>query len=214
MDIGRFGELIKIRLKGSLPGSEAHIKMAPSDRIRGIYPAKANGETTTGAVLILLYQKANRIRTVLMQRPAYPGAHSNQISFPGGKSERDDLSIRETAIREAEEEVGVSGNEIRICGTLSPIFIPVSNIEVTPVVAITCTEPAFEPDPAEVSFIIEATIQELADPVIIKTKKMEISGQVVTIPFYELRGLHIWGATAMIISEFLEVYTALGSPLQ
>ncbi|UCG26684.1 MAG: CoA pyrophosphatase [Bacteroidales bacterium] len=116
------------RLHGELPGQDAHLKMAPSDRIRGIYPATPNNKTSQGAVLILLYAKEGSINTFLIKRPTYRGAHSDQISFPGGKSEKGDGSLINTAIREAEEEIGVVRGAIRIHGTLSPLFIPVSNI--------------------------------------------------------------------------------------
>jgi len=211
MDIVKFAEVLERRLSGDLPGFRAHQRMAPSDRIRDIYPSAPNEETSRGAVLILLYPIADRIHTVLMQRPEYPGVHSNQISFPGGKSEASDKHIQDTAIREAEEEIGVSGNDIRICGLLSPLFIPVSNIEVIPVVGFLFSKPVFTPDPDEVCFIIEAVIDELADPAIIKRKSMEISGKVISIPYYRVRDLHIWGATAMIISEFLETYSSLNT---
>jgi len=207
----QFAEVLERRLSGDLPGFRAHQRMAPSDRIRGIYPSAPNEETSRGAVLILLYPIADRIHTALMQRPEYPGVHSNQISFPGGKSESFDRHIQDTAIREAKEEIGVSGNDIRICGLLSPLFIPVSNIEVIPVVGFLFSKPVFIPDPEEVCFIIEAGIDELADPAIIKRKSMEISGKVISIPYYRVRDLHIWGATAMIISEFLELYSSLNT---
>ena len=206
MDLREVADRFELRLKGDLPGKDAHRKLAPSDRIHGRYPSEPNDKTSDGAVLILLYPKNTRIHTILIQRPDYPGAHSNQISFPGGKSEAGDKSILETAIRESEEEVGVTGKKIRLCGTLSPLFIPVSNILVKPVVGFSFTESTFTPDLNEVSFIIEAGLDELTDPSIIRQKKMEILGQDILIPFYDLRGFHIWGATAMIISEFLELY--------
>ncbi len=202
--------LLELRLRGKLPGVGVQERMAPSDRIHGKYPAKPNDETFSGAVLILLYPIENRIYTVMIQRPEYSGAHSNQVSFPGGKSEAGDQSITATAIREAEEEVGITGKKIRICGCLSPLFIPISNIEVTPVVGIQFSKPVFTPDPSEVSFIIETCMDELSDPSIIKEKSMEVSGQLITVPYYHYRGLHIWGATAMIISEFLEIYSNPG----
>ncbi len=209
MNINGLGDEFEKRLRGRLPGFRAHERMAPSDRTRGIYPSGPNEETSRGAVLILLYPKDNRLHTVLIQRPDYPGVHSNQISFPGGKSETGDKSIVETAIREAEEEVGVPGKKVRVCGSLSPLFIPVSNIEVMPVVGILFSKPFFTSDPDEVSFIIEAGIEEFTDPAIIRWKKIEVSGKIITIPYYPIRGFHIWGATAMIISEFTEIYSSL-----
>ena len=209
VDMNDFAGLLELGLRGKLPGVEAQERMAPSDRIHGEYPAKPNADTFPGAVLILLYPIEDRIYTVMIQRPEYPGVQSNQISFPGGKRERGDKSMVETAIREAEEEVGISGNKIRVCGFLSPLFIPVSNIEVTPVVGIQFSRPVFTPDPAEVSFIIEAGMNELSDPSIKKEKSLEVHGQLITVPYYQFRDLHIWGATAMIISEFLDIYSNL-----
>lgn len=206
MKLEKIAERFEGRLKGDLPGMVAHHKLAPSDRIHGRYPSEPNDKTSDGAVLILLYLRNTQIHTALIQRPDYHGAHSNQISFPGGKSETGDKSILETAIRESEEEIGVTGKKIRLCGTLSPLYIPVSNILVNPVVGFSFSEPTFTPDSNEVSLIIEAGLDELMDPSTICQKNMEILGQDILVPFYDIRGFHIWGATAMIISEFLELY--------
>lgn len=209
VDMNDLAALLELRLREKLPGVRAQERMAPSDRIHGKYPCNPNDETSIGAVLILLYPIEGRIHTVMIQRPEYPGVHSNQISFPGGKSEAGDQSILQTAVREAEEEIGISGKEIRICGFLSPLFIPVSNIKVTPVVSVQSSKPVFTPDPAEVRFIIEADIDELADPSIIKQKSVVVSGKAITVPYYRIKDLHVWGATAMIISELLELYLQL-----
>ena len=193
------------RLGGKLPGMKAHHKMAPSDRIHGIYPAKPDDKTTQGAVLILLYKEGNHLNTVLIQRPSYPGAHSDQIGFPGGKFEKRDGSLIHTATREVEEEIGIPARSIRIHGILSPLFIPVSNIEVTPVVGSISVSPELHPHPTEVKFTIKVNLADLSDPSIIREKRMDILGQRVRVPYFKLGAHHIWGATAMIICELIEI---------
>lgn len=209
MELGKVADELEWRLKGELPGSKAHEKMAPSDRIHGIYPSIPNEKTIPGAVLILLYMKEGHLFTVLIQRPSYPGVHSDQVSFPGGKSERGDETLIDTAKREAEEEIGVLFHAINIRGTLSSVFIPVSNIMVTPFVGSISSPPVFKPNQQEVKFIIEAKISDLANICPVKMKKIKVRGQEIRVPFYELGDIHIWGATAMIISEFIEIYNSI-----
>ncbi len=116
-----------------------------------------------------------------------------------------DISLAATALREAKEETGISEKEPLIIGQLTCLHIPVSNIEVYPFVAVTMKQPEFTPEPAEVKYLIETSLDELSDPQTRKTKMMQIAGMDIEVPYYDIRGNHIWGATAMIVSEFLEV---------
>ncbi len=196
------GFLTRLRsgLEGDLPGREAQYRMAPGTRRENEHARYKNA-----AILILLYKKDNRIWTVLMKRPEYPGEHSNQVSFPGGKSENADRDLRDTALRETKEELGIDESRIEILGRLSPLEIPVSGIEVLPFVGYYPGVPQFNPDPAEVQYLIETPLSDLLRPETRQVRIRTILCKLVKVPCYEISGNDIWGATAMILSEFLEV---------
>jgi len=156
-------------------------------------------------VLLLLYPCKEFIYTVFIKRTEYEGIHSGQISFPGGMFEKGDDSLAHTALRETMEETGMLFDEAIIIGKLTPLHIPVSNTEVFPYVAISDKRPAFAHDPAEVQYLIETRIDELLNPVNHKIKTMSIAGNEFEVPYFDIQNNHIWGATAMILSEFLEV---------
>jgi 8-oxo-dGTP pyrophosphatase MutT (NUDIX family) len=119
--------------------------------------------------------------------------------------EENDPDITFTAIRETEEEIGINRQEIEILGFLSPLFIPVSNMLVTPVVGYTAEKPVFRPQPGEVVGLIETAIEEFLKPEVVQDKIKIIRLTRAIVPFYNINGHHIWGATAMIISEFTEL---------
>jgi len=194
------------RLKEELPGSAIQYQMAPAirqplpeDMLKGLNP-KPSG------VLILIYPHDNELFTVLEQRPSYAGPHSGQISLPGGKKELIDKTIVDTALREAHEEIGINLADIELIGSLSDLYIPPSNFCVSPVVAFANKRPAFKIDPSEVASLIEVPLKILADKNIMKSKVMTLSGGfVIETPYYDIDGNVIWGATAMILSEFIHI---------
>ena len=155
--------------------------------------------------MILLYPHENKIHTVFIQRPEYDGVHGGQISFPGGKRESSDPDLIYTAIRETSEEVGVDPAEISVISTLTPLYIPVSNILVTPVVGWMERRPEFKHQEEEVVFIIEADIKTLNNPSTIKTKPFEIRGEMIDIKYFDYKNFVIWGATAMILNELFVI---------
>jgi 8-oxo-dGTP pyrophosphatase MutT (NUDIX family) len=187
-------------LKRRLPGAEAQYKMAPELRLEN-----PHGLYRNAAVMILVYIRAGRWYTVLMRRPEYAGAHSNQISLPGGKFEAGDADLIATALREIREETGIDDGLIRILGNLSRLHIPVSGIEVLPVVGYYPLAPDFQPDPTEVAYLIEVPIEELLNPKNTREKFRSIMCKLVKLPYFQIGEEHVWGATAMILSEFLEV---------
>jgi 8-oxo-dGTP pyrophosphatase MutT (NUDIX family) len=199
-----FAERLKEEMLKGLPGTKAHWYMA-SYRILKNFPLTPESDSTVAAVLILLYPYEGSIYTIFIQRPDYNGVHGGQISFPGGKKETSDKNIIQTAIRETHEETGINRSEIKVIGTLTPLFIPVSNIEVNPVVGWTDKKPSFHPHPGEVDFIIEADIKRLLDPSIVKTKPFKIRGELIDIRYFDYSDNVIWGATAMILHELLIV---------
>jgi 8-oxo-dGTP pyrophosphatase MutT (NUDIX family) len=197
----KFAERLKTEISKGLPGTEVQWFLASSDRMIKGFPVTPQNDSKAAAIMILLYPKNAGVYTVFIQRPEYDGIHSGQISFPGGKKEDSDIDLIQTAIRETSEEIGVVSTEIKIISSLTPLYIPVSNTLVTPVVGWLEKEPVFKPQEKEVVFIIEANIRTLLDPSIIKTKPFEIRGEMIDIKYFDYQNNTIWGATAMILHE-------------
>jgi 8-oxo-dGTP pyrophosphatase MutT (NUDIX family) len=192
---------IKEELTRPLPGSKAQMRMAPTL----MRPGKSKLPVRDSGVLLLLYPVKEQLFTVFMKRPEYGGPHSGQISFPGGKFEQGDVTLTGTALRESYEEIGIDPGAVEVLGTLSPLSIPVSNFKLLPVVGFLPEKPDFNTDPKEVVYLIEAEISFLTDPCIVKREVLILGNYSVEVPYYDIRGEHVWGATAMIMSEFLEV---------
>jgi 8-oxo-dGTP pyrophosphatase MutT (NUDIX family) len=196
---------LKHRLTMPLPGKDAQYRMAPSYR-SSISKDKVSARA---GVLILLYSGENGLCTVFTKRHDYPGAHGGQISFPGGKFESSDPSLVDTALRETEEEIGIKSTDIEVLGQLTKLYIPISEFEVYPTVGYLKTDPMFVADADEVKYLIEISIAELLDPAIRKEKPYSNGEFNGTVPYFNVRENHVWGATAMILNEFLEVYKTL-----
>ena len=194
-------EQLASELKKPLPGADAQLRMSPAVRrpVSVEYPLKNAG------VLILLYPHGGKVYTVFIKRTEYEGVHSGQVSLPGGMYKEEDGSLMKTALREANEETGMDISSVTIIGKLTPLHIPVSNVNVHAFVGVTGSRPVFIHDPAEVQYLIEESLDEILSEVNHKTKSMTLFGNEVTVPYFDIRGNHIWGATAMIMSEFAEI---------
>ncbi|MFO8053647.1 MAG: CoA pyrophosphatase [Bacteroidales bacterium] len=195
------------RLTSSLPGHIAHHELAPPGSGRQedtAMPAKTARES---AVLIALYPSADSWALCLIKRPEYDGVHSGQIAFPGGGKEKADKTIIETALREAHEEVNINPLSTEILGTLSPIYVPPSNYNITPVVGMLRKKPHFIPDPTEVAEIREIPLNELIGKNIPFTRKTFFHGteKEISAPCFSIKETVIWGATAMILNEFIQI---------
>lgn len=201
---------LRSRLAHPLPGKEAHALMMPKLSSGSGVRFKNTREPRKGAVLLLLYEKEGELYFPLIQRPVYEGVHSGQIAFPGGRWEEQDTDLYHTALREANEEVGVDPDLISVLGTLSKFMVSASNHLVLPVVGHCSSEPVFRRDPYEVDEVIEARLEELLDQQ--KRKETEITtaqGYKLKSPYFELNGKVVWGATAMMLSEFVEIMRTL-----
>lgn len=196
------------RLSGDLPGKTAQYKMAPTDRPgMGIHPDR---KTRYAGVLILLYPKNQEYYTILIRRTLYYGVHSGQISLPGGKQEPGDQNLISTALRETEEEIGINSKNIEVIGKLTPLYIPVSNYYVQPVIGALNSEPSFRKDYKEVEEIFSIRLSDLMDPeCIIEGEHIHERERKIKAPYYCYNNLKIWGATAMILSEFIELHKKL-----
>ena len=200
-----FGLRLKKELLKGLPGTEIQWQMASSDRFIKNFPKSPGKDSREAAVLILLYPYNQSIYTVLMQRPDYNGVHSGQISFPGGKKEPEDKDAIQTALRETYEETGIHPAKVEIIGKLTSLFIPVSNTIVFPVIGWTDKKPIFNQKSEEVLFLIDADLKRFLDASIVKTKPVEIRGEMLEVKYFDYEENTIWGATAMILNELLVI---------
>ncbi len=196
-------ELLKQRLQEDLPGQKAHIEMYPPSRFREMNRSRDTAKKS--AVLLMLYEKNNSVYIMLIVRTKGDNAHSGQISFPGGKCEQFDENITATALREANEEIGVNIENIKVIGQLSSLFIPVSNFIVYPVVAYHTGSLELNPNHAEVSELLEIPIHSLLDSKNKIISKVNARGKIVKVPSFVIQDKIIWGATAMMINEFIYV---------
>ena len=180
--------------------------MVPSGRPRRKQGIAQASNPKLSAVLVLFYPFVDEPHLVLMQRNAYPGVHSAQVSFPGGKAETYDASLQATALREANEEVGVEPDLVRVSGQLTQVYIPPSGFLVEPYVGTTPSRPNFVPNPNEVQHIIEVPVRQLLDEASIQQRSIALSdGMKIQVPAFILQDFVVWGATAMMLSETKEI---------
>lgn len=199
-------EKLRRRLDENLPGLEAQSRMAPRFRVRDLPDAATLAKARKSGVLVLIYPCEKVPHLVLMKRNEYPGVHSGQISFPGGRVEEIDRNYRDTALREANEEVGVIVNEVEVLGELSQLYIPPSRFLVQPVVAAARQRPVFVPDASEVQEILEVPLAHLQNLANRSQKDINVGGNVrLNAPYFDVFGHVVWGATAMMLSELLAI---------
>lgn len=205
MELAEIVHKLNKRTSEKLPGLEAQLKMSPPFRGKNTEEIIKNNKPKPSAVLILLYEKNKKPHIVFIERQKDNKAHSGQIAFPGGKTEESDANFEATALREAEEEVGVDASNIMVLGKLSWLYVPVSNFIIYPVVGYCKEDLCFMPQASEVQQIIEVPFSDILNSKNIVEKK--IIGKnpkfEMIVPAYKVGGVEIWGATAMILSEFV-----------
>lgn len=167
-------------------------------------PPELPGKARVGGVLLLLYCHQQTMHLVLTRRRDDMRSHAGQISFPGGRQEAQETAV-EAALRETEEEIGVPTGAVSILGTLSSIYIPPSDYEVHPFVGWVNSgkRPFFRPEPNEVAEILEVPLPLLFDPNTREVGPVPVRGAAYTVPYYNVNGHKVWGATAIMLSEFL-----------
>ena len=143
---------------------------------------------------------------LLILRNAYPGVHSNQVGFPGGKMEKHDETLLQTALREAREEVGLKPENVEVVRELTDLYIPPSNFMVTPFLGLGKRPQHFVPDETEVEALVEVPLADYLDDGNLIQQKLSTSyAQNIDVPAFKLNGYVVWGATAMMLSEIREL---------
>ncbi|QOD61589.1 CoA pyrophosphatase [Polaribacter haliotis] len=209
MKFNQFKSKIESLKTLELGGLDAQFKLAPELRLR--YDAdkiKAN-KPRKAAVLALFYPNKNNETTFLLtKRATYKGTHSAQISFPGGKVNKTDKNLKETALREAFEEVGVFPKTIEFVRELTDVFIPPSNFLATPFVGYINKRPTFSTN-YEVEKTIEVLVEDLLNEASLTTVNLSTSYMKnIDVPCFKLNDYIVWGATAMMLSEIKELFNS------
>ncbi len=184
-----------------LPGAAAHAHLAPVPRRQ--WPAGFNpARIRHAAGLLLVFPHGDRAHVVLTERGHTLERHGGQISLPGGAIEPGETFER-AALREAHEEIALAPEAVRLIGALTPIDIPVSGFRLHPIVAAAPTRPHMHPADGEVARILEVAVDDLLHPAHVGTAVRRRDGHDVDVPAFRVGGTEIWGATAMILAEFL-----------
>lgn len=197
---------LRQRLAAPLPGHAAQAEMAPYPRRAdpGVISVEGKGGRAAATLVLLYPGDGGDAGLVLTLRPLSLKAHSGQVSLPGGSLEPGETP-EDAARREAWEEVGVDPAAPDVLGRLTPLYIPPSGFSVWPVVAAVGERPAFRAQEAEVAALIEVRAAALLDPDTRRSRPHELGGARVEVPFFDLGGYEVWGATAMMLAEFAAV---------
>lgn len=207
MNFDAFLNYIPQIIEEKLPGEKVHMEMMPLERIaifKDLELEKINPREAS--VMMLFYPKNDKPHLVMILRNSYKGVHSSQIGFPGGKVEKFDTSLADTALRETFEEIGVDRELITIVKPFTPLYIPPSNFKVYPFLGYATQELIFNPDDREVFGIIEMPLSTLMDD---NTKVSKTLGtsymEEVDVPAFKFEEYYIWGATSQMLNELKEV---------
>ena len=186
------------------PPGEALLPVVLDDRLRGPRVPPPGIVPKASAVLVLIHpDRDGEARVVLTERATRDGHHSGEVSFPGGRAEAGDDGPTGTALREAAEEVALDtvADAVRVVGQLDRLWIPVSNFEVTPVVAVADRQPALHPSEAEVARIVHASLDLFVPDAPVEMVERTIRDWPLRFGVYPVDGLAVWGATARILSQ-------------
>ncbi len=208
MTFAEFEKRIVKIAKMELPGEVIQLKMAPIERLIELKTkARELNLARRAAVLALFYPNANmETCLILILRKTYKGVHSAQIGFPGGKFEEEDIDLKATALRETEEEVGVSRETVSVLKELTEVYIPPSNFFVQPFIGITPKTPNFKAQEDEVEALIEVPLSHFMDDAIITNQVLTTSYATnIDVPGFLLNDHVVWGATAMMLNEVREL---------
>jgi len=208
MNFDNFKKILPKIAKIPLPGVSSQLKMAPSMREQELSDLKDRMKNARkSAVMALFYPNAEGdTKFVLILRKTYSGVHSNQVGFPGGKLESEDINYEAAALRETEEEVGVAIHNVEVIREITATYIPPSNFIVQPFIGVLQETPTFVPQPSEVESIIEVALSDfLSDSAIIQKELTTSYMKKIEVPAFYLSKHVVWGATAMMLSEVKDI---------
>ena len=205
MDEHPFVKTFKKVTENGLPGVGAHAPLIPVNRIS--QPPIGDTSHRSSAVGIILHPVESSIHFILIKRPDYVGFHGGQVSFPGGKMDEDDSSLEHTARRECFEEINLPLGLGKCIGELSEVYIPVSSFIMHPYIFFVEEIPFLTPDPREVESIISFDVFDITNPEKLKTMDIKLANGILRkdIPFFDIDGHKVWGATAMVLAELREI---------
>ncbi len=200
-----FYDNLLISFNRPLPGEVAQNLMAPQNSKDYRIPLP-NHKIACVVILLHFYENQHFI-TFIQRAQSHPeDKHAGQISFPGGKLDPSDISFQDCALRELEEELGIDSSNVKILGQLTPLYVYVSNFLVYPFVGFVEKKPIYTPQVSEVADVLEIPLNYFSKPHISKIKTIEVHNRTLeNTPYYDLNGHILWGASAMILSEFLEI---------
>lgn len=196
-------DLLKRQLAARLPGNSSHLKMVPPGRALKLPEDQQN--FSDSAVLLLLFPYRHELHICLIRRPSTMKNHAGQIAFPGGKREKEDADLIQTALREAHEEIGIDPASLEVLGRLSPVYVEVSSFVITPVLAWMEEKPEIRQDAHEVDEVLLISLERLAKQEIRCHRELETRTGILCVPGFEIDGSFIWGATAMILAELIDL---------
>jgi 8-oxo-dGTP pyrophosphatase MutT (NUDIX family) len=192
---------LRQRLAEPLPGASAHRRFAPVPPRVEWSPDATPAEARVAAALILIYPSPAGPAVPLTLRHQRLPHHGGQVSLPGGALDPGE-SARAAALREAEEEIGVAAADVRLLGRLSTLWVGVSNFLIHPFVGVADTPPTFNLHPQEVEALLEVPLTDVRDRRRLRWSTRDRAGVRVDVPYFDLGGHVVWGATAMILGEF------------
>jgi len=204
-DLTTVETFLRSRLAEPLPGRAAQRRFAPIPAAKDWEPDLRPVHARQAAALILIYPDRDSLRLPLTLRRDDLPHHPGQISLPGGAVDPGE-SARDAALREAHEELGIDPGAIRILGSLSTLWVVVSGFLVKPFVGIADERPGFRTNAREVAALVEAPVEHVRDPARIHWARVTRDGIIVRYPYFDLEGHRVWGATAMILSEFASLW--------
>jgi 8-oxo-dGTP pyrophosphatase MutT (NUDIX family) len=199
------------------PPGEALLPIVLDDRLRGPRVPPPGIVPKASAVLVLIHPDADgEARVVLTKRATRDGYHSGEVCFPGGRDEPGDDGAAGTALREAAEEVALdaAASGVRVLGQLDRVWIPVSNFDITPIVAVTDRVPALHPSEAEVALIVHARLDAFVPGAPVEVMERQIGDWPIRFGAYPIDGLAVWGATARILSQLGALVAAAGDRVE
>jgi 8-oxo-dGTP pyrophosphatase MutT (NUDIX family) len=195
-------QLLRERLAGTLPGVQAQLRFAPSPVRSGWRAGHFPADSRMAAALLLIYPRDGGLAVPLTVRASGLARHAGQVSLPGGATDPGE-TLAQTALREAAEEIGVDPSAVRVLGELTPVHVIVSGFTLHPILGVTDRRPHFVAAPGEVDEILEVALGDLRDASRIGRGTRIREGVAVEYPYFDLLGHQVWGATAMVLGEFI-----------